>query len=413
MPDLYCGPRGHRSGRASQVAPPRIAALDGVRGLAILLVLLDHYGKSLLDPARSAIDRVLAQGLSMTFAGVDLFFVLSGFLIGGILLRNKSADNFFGVFYTRRAARLLPPYLLVLAAFMLMAPSLKASGTEAGRWLAVGFGEVPMWSYFAYLQNIFMAIDGGGGGQWLAVTWSLAIEEQFYLLAPLLVWLLPDRYLPRVLIGLILTAPLLRTALVLTGDDAIPPYVLLPCRWDSLCIGILAAYCTEQPHLARWLREHPGEIVQRLWLGLAAVVLMAGIGIKAHTIPMLTLGHTALALFGCAIILAALYVERPWLQAVLCNPGLRWLGGVSYGVYLLHEPMLGLAAHFTIAKMPRYGSLAEAGVVLLALTATLVLAALSMRYLEKPILAAAHRLRYRTTPAANPLDAPASAARPA
>ena len=132
------------------------------------------------------------QGFALSWAGVDLFFVLSGYLIGGILIKHRDAENYFQAFYVRRAARLLPLYLVMVALYFALGPLLLASRTNAGAWLVHGPGpSIPVWGYLLYVQNLFVAQSGGWGGHWLAPTWSLAVEEQFYLIAPLLLRIVP------------------------------------------------------------------------------------------------------------------------------------------------------------------------------------------------------------------------------
>jgi peptidoglycan/LPS O-acetylase OafA/YrhL len=115
----------------------------------------------------------------LTASGVDLFFVLSGFLIGSILLDNREAANQFKVFYLRRFCRILPIYFVWIALFFVLGKLLLNDWLFASRY--------PAWSYPTFTQNFFMSNIGGFGAGWLAVTWSLAIEEQFYLTAPLLI----------------------------------------------------------------------------------------------------------------------------------------------------------------------------------------------------------------------------------
>jgi peptidoglycan/LPS O-acetylase OafA/YrhL len=125
--------------------------------------------------------------------GVDLFFVLSGYLITSILLHNRSAPRYFSAFYGRRAFRIFPIYAVMLAIFLV--------GRLSGVGRTFFDGALPWWSYALGLQNISMSIDQTYGAIWLAGTWSLAIEEQFYLLFPLIVLWLPPAALPRFLIA--------------------------------------------------------------------------------------------------------------------------------------------------------------------------------------------------------------------
>lgn len=375
----------------------RIPALDGVRGLAILLVLIWHYFVVDAHPEPGSFLDTLKGAFKLTFAGVDLFFVLSGFLIGGILIRYRGTENFFQVFYARRFARLMPIYMAMIALYVLLSPWLAANGTEAARWLLDGHSQtIPAWTYVLYLQNVTMAAIKDWGGEWLAVTWSLAIEEQFYLLAPLLVWLLPLRYLRATLLGLIVLSPILRTVALFATGGPMAAYVLLPCRWDALCIGMLIATQIHVYGYEARFRGNQSMLAAMLGLAFVTVAVITALGLGAASVPMATLGYTLLGLAAGAIIVAALYHDNPILQAVFANSALAWLGRVSYGVYILHQPVHGLVALAYDGRKPELSGPTDLALVLVALLLTCVVVELSYRYFEKPILDLGHRARYRS-----------------
>src|SRR5262249_34841992 len=154
------------------------------------------------DPGTTAAH--VARCFSLCWCGVDLFFVLSGFLIAGILLDNRTATNYFSVFYTRRICRIFPLYFLVLGLFILLL------ATGAREWTSLTWlfhDPMPLWSYATFTQNVPMALQSTLGAGWMEVTWSLAVEEQFYFVIPLLVWLFPRRTLAVIAILLIFLAP--------------------------------------------------------------------------------------------------------------------------------------------------------------------------------------------------------------
>lgn len=182
----------------------RIPELDGLRGLAILSVLFWHYGHY-YEPAPGSIGAWLPPLLRLAWSGVDLFFVLSGFLIGGILIAHRKATNYWRVFYVRRACRIFPLYFAVLAAFVLATATI---GPQPSNWLLKQ--EPPFWTYPVFLQNFGMAYYNSFGSDFLGPTWSLAVEEQFYLVLPFVVLLVRPGALPWVLGGLICLAPMLR-----------------------------------------------------------------------------------------------------------------------------------------------------------------------------------------------------------
>jgi peptidoglycan/LPS O-acetylase OafA/YrhL len=207
----------------------RVKELDGLRALAILAVVAWHY-LGIGDGPASIPWRIFMSGRS----GVDLFFVLSGYLITGILLGNAHSPSYFSTFYVRRALRILPIYAVMFVIYLI--------GRQLGGSAPVLFGgPLPWWSYAIGLQNIWMTIHQDYGAAWLAGTWSLAVEEQFYLVFPLVVYFAPARMLPRLLIALLVLAPLGRMIAGALGDR-FGYYVLMPLRADILAIGALVAW---------------------------------------------------------------------------------------------------------------------------------------------------------------------------
>lgn len=388
--------------------PARIRELDGVRGIAILLVLIWHYpaGVFTFEPGSTA--EAIKNLVAFTAQGVDLFFVLSGFLIGGILFRYRHAPNFFPTFYLRRFLRLAPVYFLVLLGYILLQVWPATTEFKVGNWLLSGSwtqqqSPIPDWSYFVYLQNIFMADANKWGGQWLAPTWSLAVEEQFYLIAPLVIWLLPKRFIPIAIGILILSAPIFRVLASEYTGSFWASHVLLFSRLDALFAGILMAFYLRDPDVDTWLRANSRAILRTTGYLVAAVIVMSAIGIRTGTPGMLVTGYTLVMLASVGLILTALYVKDHWVITLFRNRQLAQIGIVSYGIYLLHMPVLGLTAmvmgdQFTMISL------------VLAAAATFVLAALSWRYFEQPILTYGRRFEY-AGPRASSIDGAATTAR--
>ncbi|MGA2216294.1 MAG: acyltransferase, partial [Bryobacteraceae bacterium] len=217
-------------GHAGQVHEPRrLLALDGIRGLAVLLVLQFHWAEGLtrMNPVESTSYFLLRAG----WLGVDLFFVLSGFLITGILSDSKNGFHYFRNFYMRRVLRIFPAYygFLIVAEFVV--PGLLRLAHHKPIWQTSGYG----W-YWLYISNIGAALghqDAEGFGHF----WSLAVEEQFYFFWPLLVYFLSRRAAKRASVACIFAALTLRTCMVLIGHSHPAAAVLMPCRLDALAIG--------------------------------------------------------------------------------------------------------------------------------------------------------------------------------
>jgi peptidoglycan/LPS O-acetylase OafA/YrhL len=370
------------------VAPPRARSseLDGVRGLAILSVVLWHLTRSVSATAPLPA-RLLVRGLTLTWSGVDLFFVLSGFLIGGILLRNRAAANYFRVFYARRALRIVPLYAIWLAAFVL--------GTVAVPRL---FDQrIALWNYATFTQNFAMVRQGTYGSNWLAVTWSLALEEQFYLVLPLLIRFVPPRRLPWVLTGGIAAAPLLRALAVLRAPTGVQflTYMLLPFRLDALFLGTLLAWVLGNPTL----RERLAARAVALHVGLATFAL-GGLALLARApfhdeMPVTVFGYTWLAgTAACVLAIVSVCGNSPISALARWRPLCR-LGVLAYAIYLTHQAIL-LAFH-RLAFNRTAPSIADGRdllVSLAAVAAAVALGAASWRALESRCIRYGHTHRY-------------------
>jgi len=329
----------------------RILALDGLRGLAALSVVYWHYVPSIADAAPGSLLAYLAKAGGLAWSGVDLFFVLSGFFIGGILMRNRESPYLARVFYFRRACRILPLFLVAFAFYLLVAATWPA-GASYERLVS---SSIPEWTYLPFIQNWCMAAADDFGSPLLAVTWSLAVEEQFYLIAPLAFWLLPRRWLPWALLGLIAIVPTIRCSV-----GSMAGFALLPCRADALAIGCLLAWLVENGGLD-WLRARP-----RLIAGTLGAVAIAALiytkyahGMRSVAFGLGRLHHSWLAV-GYAMLVAAVLT---WPESRLAR-ACRWrplviAGTLSYGIYLFHGPVLHVGFEFLYDGVPRISHITD------------------------------------------------------
>jgi peptidoglycan/LPS O-acetylase OafA/YrhL len=329
----------------------RSAALDAVRGLAITLVVAYHW-----------------LGLPLGWTGVDLFFVLSGYLIGGILLDHRDAPAYYATFYGRRAARILPLYALYLAIVLPL------------------FGStIPLWHYALFTQNI--AWSRGGPLGVTSITWSLALEEQFYLLLPALVRAVPPAGLARLSVGCILAAPVCRILLVPLFGSPMAAHFLLPAKMDALFWGVLIACLRRRP-------APPRHRVARIAAvgALSAAGLIALAACSPHDFGDQVLSWSAacsLTDLACASLLGCVLLSG-WRADRL--RALSVIGVGAYAIYLFHEPVrVVVQGLFFLHGLPLLPALAPAA----ALTA--LLAAVSWTRLESKLIAWARaRWRYDT-----------------
>ena len=336
------------SGKAGHASESRIGALDGVRGIAILLVFVNHAFK-----------------VKLAWAGVDLFFVLSGFLITGILLGVKQlrAGAYYGRFYGRRVRRILPPYLLLLA----ITPVLFGVG-----WLRFGY-------MYVFLMN-FVTAFGIPHLSSLDVLWSLAVEEQFYLVWPVLVLLLSERALAWAVGVLMLTAPLLRFFCSPEFSNYAPVYMLTPFRMDLLAAGAGLALVWRKRR--EWIVRFGGygPLLSVAALGvLAALSRQQGFSVTANTPSANVWIYEMTLVASTGVVLWAL--SGRGVQVLAWGP-LRALGRISYSFYLIHTTVLIVLERYLAGRWLVAG---------LTFVISLVYSALSWKYFEQPILYGSNR----------------------
>jgi peptidoglycan/LPS O-acetylase OafA/YrhL len=305
----------------------RMLALDGVRGLAIALVMGVHF---LGDAtAESRFEHGLVWMGNQGIVGVDLFFVLSGFLITGILYEQRESPSYFGDFYMRRLLRIFPLYYGVLAAIFIVWPilaplpaGLRESSAHQG-WL------------WLYGTNIYETMRGGWALPGLSHFWSLAVEEHFYLLWPLAVRLCARKSLLRVCIGAIVFSFALRAALAFAGVTPIATYVLTPCRLDALCAGSLLALLARGPSGMAALARPARQALAASALGLSIAVVWHMATPRLEWLS-LSLRMSFFTFLFTALIGVVLTSEGTPLQRLFENPVMRFIGKYSYGLYVFH-----------------------------------------------------------------------------
>jgi peptidoglycan/LPS O-acetylase OafA/YrhL len=362
-----------------------LPALDGVRGLAILMVLLFHFVGQTTATNRfeSAVNGVLSYGL----LGVDLFFVLSGFLITGILYDSRSSPGYFRGFYMRRVLRIFPLYYAVLAIVFFVVPLVPAlRGSEIA-----GLRDRQAWAWL-YGVNVYLAIQGGWVLSYIEHFWSLAVEEHFYLFWPLLVWWLARR--PRALMGAALALAAAsfagRVAASLSGVSPVATTVLTPLQLDALCLG---------GFFAVWLRQPGGEAaVRRVILPMALVAgALLACDFALHRFTDFGLAEMRAARGGAfrlafaALLLQALFAPASSVTARFFRSGpMIALGKYSYGLYVYHHFLsYYLVRHGTelaLARAVGSHTLAVAIQAVLGMAASMAIAWLSYELFEKRFL---------------------------
>jgi peptidoglycan/LPS O-acetylase OafA/YrhL len=321
-----------------------VATLDGVRGLAIIMVLFVHLVGD-LQP-RSSFEHLVTKVSNYGVWGVDLFFVLSGFLITGILWDTKTGESYFKNFYIRRTLRIFPLYYGVLLLLFVVLPffhdvyppSLGEAARHQG-WV---------WSYGT---NIYLALKDDWALPYVSHFWSLAVEEHFYLFWPLVVFTCSRRALLRVCVGAMAFSLGLRWIMAFRGSGYVALQVLTPYRLDALCTGAFLAIAARpeerggEDHLVRLARcARPALYATG---GLALGLSMWHATTQILDPLTLELRRTVIGFFFGALLIQALTLGPGalWVR-FLASKTMRLFGKYSYGLYVFH----GIIAYALMEK---------------------------------------------------------------
>jgi peptidoglycan/LPS O-acetylase OafA/YrhL len=336
--------------------------LDSLRALAVTCVLIHRFWPTCV---------LEVAGTGIGHLGVRLFFVLSGYLITGILLRCRSwmeagqtdAATNLRRFYIRRFLRIFPPYYALLALMVIRnVPGVRDT----------------LWWHAGYASNFLFALEGDWKPGDTSHFWSLAVEEQFYLVWPFLILLVPRSRLVGVVIAITVSSPLFRLIGLLAGVNETALWVATPASLDALGLGSLVALCADQP--AAWRR------LTRL--GLISVPLAFTLGVVLLVYDRLWLGYVVNE---TVVVLALAYLVAKTAQGfggltgrLLSLPPLQYVGKISYGIYLYH--VFVLQAFWRLLSVARLPLLDKGPLLFLIVTSmTVAMAALSWKFLEQPL----------------------------
>ncbi len=323
----------------------RIVPIDGLRGLAVILVILHHsfdpmYG---FGPVWDKIFSVLSLG----WVGVDLFFVISGFLITGILINTRENKGYFVNFYTRRALRIFPLYYAFCIFALIVVP--KLPGSEPATFENIR--NYQSWLWF-YATNCLIAMKHAwvfsANNFELNHLWSLCVEEHFYLIWPFIVWRLSLTRLKIVCLSAIVIILIGRTAYLLYSHDYITAYILTPCRIDALLIGSFCAV------LARQMTQEKFKVFAQAAFAVTLVLMAFSLRLCNWQLSLTfapSIGLSLSPLFFAAVLSFVVTHNHVWISKTILGSGiLPFFGKYSYALYLFHFPLLKFLAALGTAR---------------------------------------------------------------
>lgn len=374
--------------------PPHISELDGLRGLAAMGTIVYHY---LRGPERDlAAVRVFNAILRASPVALDIFFILSGFLIGGILLRTKESPNYYKTFYLRRMHRIWPIYYLWIGLYFALYFVAQGWGIKPGPYsTAVTFA-----TFLLLIQNFFSPIVEST--YIVAPTWTLAVEEQFYLLTPFCVRWLSKRRLTQLLVAVLGLAALTRGFLYhfighggAWGDLAVELFT--PCRADALAIGVLVAIIWSTPEHREWVckraRIIPWGMLVFTALG-TTMIYLTNYKVPGTYIFNAMFERTVMELSCLSLFLYVLTSPKSRTCDFLRSSMMRELGKLSYCLYLIHWGVLWFLARYVVHTKFGDNPWLDLGMGVAGLAISFAIAKLSWRFVESPLIKRGHKYSY-------------------
>lgn len=346
-----------------------IKPLDGIRGFAVLFVVIHHIFLGISDFV------VLPETIkAIAVSGVDLFFVLSGFLIGGIIIDEHKSRFFWKSFMLRRVGRIFPVYFLVISTFVI------AMGLFQHEWFLDKYlfvDPLPVAPYFVFLQSYFQGIANISGPKWVAMTWTLSVEEQFYLVLPFIAILFSKKGIYIAIFIAIIIAPIIRHwAFSTYGFYA--GYMFFPARMDTLAMGVLIAILVRHDMFFSFFQKSK-------LIYVIPLILFFLLNEKIYIGTLLIDEYTFRAIFYASVVLILVSKKNLLITLLFENRTIVFFGAISFGLYMYHQLINGLFHGFIYNSAPSVNNTDSLLVAVFVFIVSILLSVISLKYFEHPI----------------------------
>jgi peptidoglycan/LPS O-acetylase OafA/YrhL len=361
------------------ISEVRYKNIDGLRGIAVFMVITFHFlNNSYMSSdigQLSWFEIGIMKLTSFGWTGVNLFFVLSGFLIGSILLRYKNSPTYFRAFYVRRFIRIIPLYYIFLLFYIFFCLLINNDQIELFE------KSIPLYYYFFLVQNFLFSSLGHFGPSALTPTWSLAIEEQFYLIVPFLVRYMNQERLLKFCVIFIVVAPIFRSF----ATNWYMEYTHLLGRIDALLLGLILAVMKSENH--KYLK-----VVKSLFFTISIFIIL----FLVYFLISKSINHTLISVFFFYLVLYTFDEDNKTKRFnILQLPLFSFVGGLSFCLYLFHQLINGLIfVFFQNGSSPNLNSIQSYFLEILAVLITVILSLLSHRFLESKLISFGKKFKY-------------------